>query len=124
MVSCVIAALAAWFALPQPEVFWPLPPLSPGNIVARMPDVPRRAIGWGLGQLVGDGMPLGRVRWLLGEHQPHMRPRPNWGLVGGVLITRFDYADYGLSVAFLSDQDRVLRVSGVYRTPNRSPLRP
>ena len=124
MVSLVILVQIAWLTLPPPNEFGALPPFAPGPLLARMPDGPRRAVGRALGQLVQEGMPLGQVRWLLGEHQPHLKPLPTGGLVGGVRFTRLDFADYGLSVAFLSGWDGVLRVSEVDRTPKRSVLPP
>ena len=124
MVYLVIAVQMAWLSPAAPNEFEALSPFAPGTLLARMPDHPRRAVGWALGQLVQEGMTLGQVRWLLGEHQPHLKPLPTDGLAGGVRFTRLDFADYGLSVAFLSGGDGVLRVSGVERTPKRSVPRP
>src|SRR5262245_32609373 len=117
MVSWVFAASLAWLSLSAPSEFGPIPPLAPSRIVGELPDGAQKVVGRVLGRLVFEGMPLGRVRWLLGEHQPHLKPLPTGGVVGGVCFGRFDYVDYGLSIDFMSGMDGILRVRRVSRTP-------
>jgi hypothetical protein len=117
MVSWALAAIVAWLSLLPANESGPTSSLTPGGIVGGLPDSPRKLVGRVVARLVSEGIPLERVRWLLGEHQPRRKPLPTGGLVGGVRFTRFDYADYGLSVDFVSDSDGVLRVSRVSRDP-------
>lgn len=124
MGAWVFASCVAWLCSYSRDEFGTLPPLAPGRLLAGLPDGPRRTAGRVLGRLVLPGLSLGQVRWLIGEHQPRLKPLPTVGLVGGALFARFGYENYGLSVTFLSDAAGVLRVGGIVYNPNRASVRP
>jgi hypothetical protein len=124
MGAWMLAVFATWLSSLPAEDFGVIPPWSPGRILAGLPDTPRREVGRTLGWLVQEGMPLARVRWLLGEHQPRLKPLPTSGLIGGIRFAQFDYGDYSLSVSFCDGAGGVLRVSAVSRSRRRSSAPP